>query len=198
MTPLAELWLPIVLTAVLVFIAGAVMWMALPHHHKDWVGVPGEEALMNTLRANGVKSGQFMFPFLGCGKESRSEEAKAKMKQSPSGVMIVWDGMPSMGKAMALTFVFNLVVAALIAYVASIALAPGAAFVDVARVVGTTGLLAYIAGQIPFAIWFRKSGRSVAADVFDGVVYTALAVLAFGFLWPSAPTIGEAIRSIGG
>ena len=33
---LAELWLPILLTAVVVFFISFVMWMVSPHHNSDW------------------------------------------------------------------------------------------------------------------------------------------------------------------
>ena len=44
MIPIMSLWLPIVLSAVLVFLASALVWMALPHHKTDWKGLPNEEA----------------------------------------------------------------------------------------------------------------------------------------------------------
>ena len=190
MTDYASLWLPIVATGVLVFFAGAIAWMALPHHKKDWTEMPGEDRVLEAMRASGVKRGQYMFPFIACGKDAKSEEAVAKMRTGPSGVMIVWGaGDRGMGPAMGMTLVYNVVVAALVAYVASLALAPGAGFGDVAKVVGVTALLANCAATIPFAIWFRKSPRSVAADLFDGVLYTAIAVVMFGLLWPGAPAL---------
>jgi len=193
MTDYASLWLPIVATGVLVFFAGALAWMVLPHHKKDWTEMPGEDRVLEAMRASGVKKGQYMFPFVGSGKESQSEAAKAKMRTGPMGIMIVWEGEPKMGPAMGMTLVYNVVVAALVAYVASMALAPGAGFGDVAKVVGVTALLANCAATIPFAIWFRKSPRSVAADLFDGVLYTAIAVVMFGLLWPGGPSIATPV-----
>ena len=35
MVPIPELWLPILVTTVLVFAASNVVWMVLPHHRSD-------------------------------------------------------------------------------------------------------------------------------------------------------------------
>ena len=34
MVSLAALWLPIVLSAVIVFVVSALVWMAMPHHKR--------------------------------------------------------------------------------------------------------------------------------------------------------------------
>ena len=44
------LWQPILLSAVLAFIAGSVIWMFMPWHKNDWIKVPDEEGVRNALR----------------------------------------------------------------------------------------------------------------------------------------------------
>ena len=43
MVPLTALWLPILISAVIVFIASSIMHMVLPHHKSDYRKVPDEE-----------------------------------------------------------------------------------------------------------------------------------------------------------
>ncbi|MGQ0562502.1 MAG: hypothetical protein ACT443_11580 [Gemmatimonadota bacterium] len=40
MEALAALWKPILLAAIVMFIASAIAWMLLPHHGKEWQKVP--------------------------------------------------------------------------------------------------------------------------------------------------------------
>ena len=45
-----SLWLPIIVSAVVSFIAGAVIWMAMPWHKSDWRKTGDEEAVRGALR----------------------------------------------------------------------------------------------------------------------------------------------------
>jgi len=40
MVPLAALWLPILLSAIIVFVASSVMHMLLPYHRSDYRQLP--------------------------------------------------------------------------------------------------------------------------------------------------------------
>ena len=46
-----SLWLPILVTAVVVFVAGAVIWMAMPWHKTDWSKTADEEAVREGVQA---------------------------------------------------------------------------------------------------------------------------------------------------
>ena len=66
-------------------------------------------------------------------------------------------------------------------------------FREAFRVTGTAGIMAYVLGMFPHAIWFGRSGRNVLMDLIDGVVYGAITGLIFGLLWPTAealPVVG--------
>ncbi len=52
-TGLAALWLPILLSAVIVFVASSVIHMATPWHKSDYPKLPNEDRVMDALRANG-------------------------------------------------------------------------------------------------------------------------------------------------
>ena len=47
---LAQLWLPIVLSAVLVFFVSALFWMISPHHQMEWKKLPNEDIIATLTR----------------------------------------------------------------------------------------------------------------------------------------------------
>jgi len=63
MIPLTALWLPILLSAVIVFVASFIMHMLLPYHRSDYKPLPGEDKVLATPRAAGLKRGLYLFPF---------------------------------------------------------------------------------------------------------------------------------------
>ncbi|GAB4173897.1 MAG: hypothetical protein Kow0020_09230 [Wenzhouxiangellaceae bacterium] len=62
MIGLLDLWLPIVVATVLVFVASSVIHMVLGWHNNDLKPVPDEGRVMDALRAAGVSPGRYMFP----------------------------------------------------------------------------------------------------------------------------------------
>ena len=176
----ADLWLPILLSAVLVFFAGALAWMVLPHHRKDWAMLPSDQVLA-ALR--GVPPGQYMFPGPGP-SEHLSPEAEERRRGGPHGALYVWPGPPSMGYRMALNFLFNLTVSVFVAYLTSRSLPSGAAFLEVFRLAATAGIMAFCFGGIPHGIWFGRSFRSMAMDFMDGTFEGLIVGAVFAAMWP--------------
>lgn len=183
MVPLASLWLPILVSAVLVYIASSIVWMFLPHHKKDWSQLPGEAGLLEAMRRAGVARGQYRFPF--CDPKDKSPETVKKMADGPRGTMIVWPPGPmSMGKQLGTWFVYLLFISMSVAYLSGLVLPAGVPYRTVFRVAGTAAILSYAAALIPNAIWWGKSWSSTLKEVVDGVVYGLLTAGVFGWLWP--------------
>ena len=82
MVPLTALWLPILLSAIVVFVASSIMHMLLPYHRGDYQQFPDEDKLLAALRAAGLKRGLYVFPF-GTHKEMKSPALMEKYKQGP-------------------------------------------------------------------------------------------------------------------
>ena len=51
---LADLWLPIVLSAVLVFVVSSILHMVIPIHKGDYKKLPGEDQVLESMRGAGV------------------------------------------------------------------------------------------------------------------------------------------------
>ncbi len=63
---IVSLWLPIIASAVVVFVAGSVVWMFMPWHKTEWKKTPDEEATRAVLK--GCPPGMYTVPNLkACG-----------------------------------------------------------------------------------------------------------------------------------
>lgn len=183
MEELLALWLPIVLSAVLVFVASFVMHMVLSHHKKDVAKLPDEDRFLDLLRSSGAKPGMYMLPYCGDWNELKDPEKKKRYDAGPHGVLSVWSGPPAMGANLAMTFVFYLVVGVFVAYIAIAALDSDATYLQVFRVTGTVAIVAYCFGFVQQDIWYKRPLRNVVLDIMDGVVYGLLTAGVFGWLW---------------
>ncbi len=186
MVALMSLWLPIVLSALVVFGASAVVWMVLPHHKPDFKGVPDEPSLLEALRKQKLSPGQYLFPFCPDPKTLKEPEVIKKFNEGPVGVLnVMRPGPPNMSRSMTLSVGFNLVVSFFVAYVASRTLAPGSEYLHVFRVTGTVAFMTYSGGLFWGAIWMGRPWIPVLKEALDGLLYGLLTAGMFGWLWPS-------------
>lgn len=191
MVTVAQLWLPILVSGAVIFIASALMWMIFPHHKKDILFLPKDSPIPGQTRA--LKPGVYMFPACGDHAEMKTEEFKKRFNEGPWGVITVFASKPSMGRNMILGFIVYLVISAFVAYVTGLARAPGAEFIEVMRVAGATALGIYCLGWMPTAIWFGTPLRGWLTSLVDCIVYGLLTGVIFAWLWPSP---GSAVEQI--
>jgi len=184
MPPLSALWLPIILSAVIVFIASSIIHMVLPHHKSDYRKLPDEDKTMAALRAASLTRGLYVFPFC-TPKEMKSPEAVAKYNQGPVGFMTVYpNGRPVLPKFLVQWFIYCLIVSFFVAYLTAHTVASGTYYLAVFRVVGTAAFLSYGIGNIPNGVWRGQPWSVVTKEIVDGLVYALLTAGTFGWLWP--------------
>jgi len=184
MVPLTALWLPILLAAVIVFVASSIMHMILPYHRSDYRQLPDEDKFLAALRAAGPKPGYYSFPFT-THKEMKSPAVQEKFKQGPVGLMAVLpSGPPAMPKFLGLWFGYCLLIAFFVAYLTGRTVVPGADYLAVFRVAGTAGFLAYGLGHLSNGIWRGQPWDMTIKEVFDGLIFGLLTAGTFGWLWP--------------
>lgn len=181
---LSTLWLPILLSAAAVWIVSAVVWMAMPHHKNDFIGLPDEDAFLDYMRKSGIKPGNYVFPDFRGREAMKSEKTCKALAEGPMGHLSVWQPPLTMGGKMIATFIVYLVASTFIAYLASVALPSPAAFAKVFQVVGTAGVLTYAFSFIPNNIWFGSYRRTIVAGIVDGIVYGVITGLIFAWRWP--------------
>ncbi|MGA9528853.1 MAG: hypothetical protein WBS24_12125 [Terriglobales bacterium] len=184
MVNLAALWLPIVVSAVIVFVASSIMHMLLPYHRSDYKQLPDEDKIRATLRAASLKRGVYIFPFC-THKDMKSPAAIEKYKEGPVGFMnIMPSGPPAMQKFLGQWFGFCLIIGFFTAYLTGHTVAFGADYPVVFRVAGTAAFMAYGLAHISDGIWKGQPWSSTLKEVFDGLIYALLTAGVFGWLWP--------------
>jgi hypothetical protein len=184
MVSLGALWLPIVLSAVLVFLLSSIIHMVLGYHNTDYTPLPNEDAVRAAIRSGNPSPAQYVIPYCPP-KEMDSPESKRKFEEGPVAVLnLKPTGSFGMGPALGQWFVFALVVSFFVAYVASHALPVGAEYLRVFQIVGSVAFLAYAAGQLPAAIWMGKPWSIAWKEVLDGLIYGLASAGVFGWLWP--------------
>ena len=185
MVGLMSLWLPILLSAVAVFLASSITHMVLRYHRSDFQGMPGEEGVREAIRKAGVKPGSYMFPHCEDMGELKKPEVIKKWEQGPVGMMhVLPSGPPTMGKALGQWFVYSVIVGFLVAYVTGRTLHAGTEYLQVFRVAGTVAFLAYAGAEPMMSIWKGQKWSTTAKNVFDDFIYAMLTGGVFGWLWP--------------
>jgi hypothetical protein len=181
---LSALWLPILLSAIIVFVASSIMHTVLPYHRSDYGQLPDEDKLLATLRGAGLKRGLYVFPFC-THKEMKSPATLEKYKQGPVGMMTVFpSGPPNMPKFLGLWFVYCLIIGFFVAYLTGRTVPFGAHYLAVFRVAGTAAFLAYGLGHLSNGIWKGQTWGVTIKEVIDGLIYGLLTAGTFGWLWP--------------
>ena len=185
MVAVMSLWIPILVSAVIVFVASSIIHMVLPYHRTDFGRLPAEDAVMDALRKIGIPPGDYMVPCAGSPKQMKDPAFIDKMKKGPVAVLTVMkSGPPSMGPSLALWFLYCAVVGLFAAYVAGRALAPGAQYLAVFRFAGCTAFVGYALALWQNSIWYKRAWSTTLKSTFDGLVYALLTAGTFGWLWP--------------
>ncbi len=183
MVPVMSLWLPILVAAVIVFIASSIIHTVLTYHQNDYGPVPDEAAVRAGLR--GVPAGDYVVPHAASKEERKSEAFQATMKEGPIAFMTVFPaGEFSMGATLMQWFIYCLLVGLFAAYVAGIALPPGADYLSVFQVAGAVAFAGYGLALAQNSIWFRRSWSTTLKCMFDALVYALLTAGTLGWLWP--------------
>ncbi len=185
MVPIMSLWIPILLAAVLVFVASSIIHMLLPYHRTDFGKVPAEDEVMAALREFSIPPGDYVIPCAGSAKEMKTPEFIEKATKGPVAfVTVMPSGMPKMGASLALWFVYSVVVGIFAAYIAGRALGPGAEYLSVFRFAGCTAFVGYALALWQNSIWYKRAWGSTLKSTFDSLIYALLTAGAFGWLWP--------------
>jgi hypothetical protein len=184
-TELSALWIPILLSAVIVFVVSSVIHMASPWHKSDYPRMPNEDKAMDALRPLAIPPGDYLVPRPSSTQEMRSPEFIEKLKKGPVLVVTV---MPNGGTPMARNlicwFAYILVVGIFAAYITGRALPTGAPYPQVFRFAGTTAFMGYSLALWQMSIWYRRAWSTTIKATVDGLIYALLTAGTFGWLWP--------------
>lgn len=183
MVPLQSLWLVVIVSAVVVFVASSIIWMALPIHKDDYKKLGDKEEGVRSL-VRGMAAGVYMFPWCTPKDEKNDPAAAQRVKEGPWGILNVVPKRWSMGPMLGLWFLNLLIISILVAYVTRHGAPPGTPYMGVFRVAGVAALLGHVAGAMPSCIWHGRPWSQLPGQIFDAVVYALLTAGVFGWLWP--------------
>jgi len=182
---IGHLWLPIVLATVIAFVASSIVWMAGPHHKKEFTPVPDGDGLQAFLRKAGVGPGGYMFPHGDRSDKAAWAEAMKKYAEGPSGLLYVAPkGAMNMGAMMGKQLLFFLFTNVCLAFLGWHAGLDHTTYRHVFGIIGTAAFMAYFFAAIPESIWFGRPWRNLWMGGIDALFYALLTAGTFGWLWP--------------
>ena len=185
MVSLTSLWLPIAISAVIVFFASFIVHMVLPFHRKDFRKFPNEDDVLEALRRMNVPPGDYIAPHMGGPEGMKDKVMQEKFLRGPVFTATFMPPGPiSMGPQLAQWFGFCLVVSLFAGYIASRAVPPGAEYLRVSQIASTTAFLGYVMARWADAIWYKRSVATQVRATIDGLLYALLTGGVFGWLWP--------------
>lgn len=186
MTSIAALWLPILVSAVVVFIASSIVHMGPLWHRGDYPPVPDQDRVQDSLRPFNLRPGEYMLPRGRDMKEMKSPEFTEKLKRGPVAIMtVVPNGPINMARPLTQWFIYTIVVGFFAAYVAGATLAPGTDYLAVFRIAGVTAFVGYTVALWQQSIWYHRPWSTSFKYTLDGLIYGLLTGGVFGWLWPT-------------
>lgn len=185
MISIAALWMPLVLSAVAVFVVSSIVHMVLKYHKADYKQIPNQDQVLAELGKANLPPGYYHFPYYADMKDCNTPEAQERFRRGPNGMLTLMpNSMANLGKFLGLWFVYCLIVSLFIAYLAGRILAPGADYLAVFRFVGTAAFLAYGLSCMVNSIWAAIPWSNTIRHMFDGLLYALVTAGVFGWLWP--------------
>ena len=186
LNPLLSLWLPILLSAVVVFVISSLIHMLLKWHASDYRAFANEDAVRAAIRASNPAPGRYVMPYCGDMKDAAGEAMKRKFEEGPVGhVTIMPSGTHQMGKHLSLWFVWSLIIVIVAAYLATqlFGLDHGHARAA-AKLVGAVSLIAHGFGTVQESIWVGRPWSQSVKYLLDAALYAVGSAAVFLWLWP--------------
>jgi len=185
--PFGSLWIPVVVSAVVVFAGSSILHMVLKYHRADYKSLPGEEAVRESLGKGSPAPGVYVTPYCTDMSQMKDPAFLAKYEKGPVAMITVLaNGAPAMGRLLGLWFGFCLFMSFVSAYIARHTLQPGADGMEVMRITGTIAFAGYAVSHLSDSIWKGQPWANTVRTLVDGLIYSVLTGLVFRLLWPAA------------
>ena len=185
MVSFAQIWLPLLVAAVLVFVASSIIHMVFKWHNSEYLKLGNEDEIRQAIRKAGAAPGQYVLPYCADMKDLQAPDMQRKFVEGPVGILLLRrNGAPNIGPSLAQWFGLNLLVAAAAAHLAAASLPIGANVHRVFHATAMVTFVAYACGAISDGVWKGYPWRSVAKDLLDALIYGIVSGLVFAWLWP--------------
>jgi len=185
--PFGSLWLPVVVSAVAVWLVSAVLHMVLKYHRADYKQLSDEEGIGHTLRKAASAPGVYVIPYCADMSQMKDPAMLKKYEEGPIALITVMrNGVPKMGKNLVQWFLFCFLVSFVTGYVARHTLGFDTDPLTILRITGTVAFIGYGFGYFQDSIWKAIPWSNSLRGLCDAVVYGLVTGLVFRFLWPGA------------
>lgn len=185
MVPVLSLLLPILLSAVAVFVISSIIHTLLPYHRSDFQALAAEAQVMDALRPFNLPTGEYVMPAPPKGRDFKAPEYVEKLNRGPVAFFNIMPNGPfNMVPQLVQWFVYTVVVSIFAAYVAGRAVGPGEDYLQVFRFAGATAFAAYGLALWQNSIWYRRRWAVTLKSNFDALIYALVTAGIFGWLWP--------------
>ena len=181
-----------VLGGIMMFVWTSIAHMALPLGEAGIAEIPNESAVLNAMQSNiGEKTGLYIFPGLGVGKNATREEKNEAMKQmqqrmaaNPSGILMYHPPgrQFAFGQSLAVEFSTEVLQAILVIWL--LAQAPIGSFAGRVGFVLIAGVLAALTTNVSYWNWYGFPGVYTASYMLIEIVGFVLVGVAAGLVLP--------------
>lgn len=93
MVTISSLWLPILLSAVFVFVVSSIIHMMLGYHRADYKTLPAEDQVMEALRKFNIPPGDYMMPCAGSSKAMKDPVSRRVPCRRHHGIRLLRTGV---------------------------------------------------------------------------------------------------------
>ena len=186
MNTLLSLWLPILLSAVVVFIISSLVHMVIKWHAGDYAPLTNEDAVRAAIRAGNPAPGRYVMPHCKDMKDMNSPVMLQKYREGPVAHFTLGPtGVPNMGKYLGTWFAWTLVVEVVAAYLAVRLFGLDHHYARAAaKLVGAVTFIGLGFGTVQESIWMMRPWGSSVKYLLDAALYAIGAACVFFWLWP--------------
>lgn len=182
---LLQLWLPILVAAIAVFVASSLVHMVFKWHNSEYRALPNDDEVRKALGNADLTPGMYVTPHCVDMKDMGNEAMQEKFIKGPVAFITMRPpGAPAMGQYLTQWFILNIVVAALGAVIALLAFGIQADAAQAGHLIGIFTMIAYGCGSVQDSIWMGRSWSETLKNLLDAAIYGAVTGLAFWQLWP--------------
>jgi len=184
--PFGSLWLPVIASAVAVWLLSAILHMVLKYHRADYRPLPDESSVAAAIRQVGPGPGLYILPHVADPSQMKDPAVRKRYEDGPVALLTVMrNGPPGLGKYLVQWFLLCLLISFVTAYVARHTLSSGTDGVTVLRVTGTIAFAAYGLGYIQDSIWKAIPWSNSLRGLLDAAIYGLVTGWIFRLLWPA-------------
>jgi len=185
--PFGSLWLPVVVSAVAVWIGSAILHMVLKYHKADYKQLANEEAVAAAVRQGSPAPGVYVIPYCPDMSQMKDPAVQKRYADGPVALITVMrNGLPRLGKYLFQWFLFCVLVSFITGTVSRHALHPGEEAHHVFHFVILVAFAGYGLGYIQDSIWKAIPWSNTLRSLIDAVIYAAITGGVFVWLWPAS------------